>query len=263
MKYYAVSDIHGFFTEAERALREKGFFDDPDGKLILCGDALDRGGEAQRTVELLLELHREGRLIYIRGNHEDLMEQMLQQIAAGDIYEVLGGRLSHHISNGTLDSALQLSGIHINDACRFPERFVNTVMHTPFYRRLLPTAVDWFETENFIFVHGYIPCTVTGAKHCEKYYYREDWRDADGDAWRRARWFNGMEFALKKRIREEGKTIVCGHWHASYGHKLVGKTSYDFGGDADFSPFCSEGIIAIDGCTAHSGRVNCVVFEGE
>ena len=31
--------------------------------------------------------------------------------------------------------------------------------------------------------------------------------------------------------------------------------------DEDFSPFYSEGIIAIDACTAVSGRVNCIVIE--
>ena len=50
MRYYVVSDIHGFYTELERALRDNGFFDDNEpNKLILCGDALDRGKEAQKT----------------------------------------------------------------------------------------------------------------------------------------------------------------------------------------------------------------------
>ena len=32
MKFYIVSDTHGLFSETERALREKGFF---DGKYII------------------------------------------------------------------------------------------------------------------------------------------------------------------------------------------------------------------------------------
>lgn len=35
----------------------------------------------------------------------------------------------------------------------------------------------------------------------------------------------------------------------------------EFGEDADFSPYYGPGIIAIDACTAFSGKVNCLVME--
>ena len=39
MKYYVVSDVHGFYTPLVSALKEKGFFDDKEPhKLIVCGD---------------------------------------------------------------------------------------------------------------------------------------------------------------------------------------------------------------------------------
>ena len=60
---------------------------------------------------------------------------------------------------------------------------------------------------------------------------------------------------------ESGKTVVCGHFHTSYGHSKFERKCTEFGEDADFSPFYAEGIIAIDGCTAHSGKVNCIVIE--
>lgn len=57
------------------------------------------------------------------------------------------------------------------------------------------------------------------------------------------------------------KTIICGHWHSSYGHsKIDGKCS-EFGKDAIFTPYYGKGIIAIDACTAHSGFINCIVLE--
>ena len=76
---------------------------------------------------------------------------------------------------------------------------------------------------------------------------------------------NGKTEEEKKNdvVEEKEKTIVCGHWHSSWGHcRLEGKCS-EFGKDSDFSPFYAEGIIAIDGCTAYSGRVNCIVLEDE
>lgn len=57
------------------------------------------------------------------------------------------------------------------------------------------------------------------------------------------------------------KTIVCGHWHTSYGHSKYEHKGTEFGEDADFSPYYGPGIIAIDACTAFSGKVNCLVIE--
>jgi hypothetical protein len=87
-----------------------------------------------------------------------------------------------------------------------------------------------------------------------------DWRNADEALWSRARWINGME-AAHHGIRVPGKTIVCGHWHCSFGHFAYEKDGSEFGRDANFSPYRAEGILALDACTAHSGKVNCVVIE--
>ena len=57
-----------------------------------------------------------------------------------------------------------------------------------------------------------------------------------------------------------GKTVVCGHWHTSWGHSRINNTS-EWGEDADFSIYRNKGIIAIDGCTAYTGKVNVLVIE--
>jgi hypothetical protein len=59
----------------------------------------------------------------------------------------------------------------------------------------------------------------------------------------------------------EEKTIVCGHWHASYGHVKFEHKGSEFGPDADFSPYYGDRIIAMDACTAESGKVNVLVLE--
>ena len=61
----------------------------------------------------------------------------------------------------------------------------------------------------------------------------------------------------------EGKTIVCGHWHCSYGHREFEGNGSEFGEDADFSPYYGKGIIVLDACTAVSGKVNVIVLEDE
>ena len=48
-----------------------------------------------------------------------------------------------------------------------------------------------------------------------------------------------------RSCREE-KTILCGHWHCSYGHFKYEHRGSEFGPDADFSPYYGEGVIALD-----------------
>lgn len=261
MKYYVVTDVHGFLTELKQALERAGFFAEKEPSvLVLCGDLLDRGKEAAELVDFMLTLFAEGRLIYIRGNHEDLFVDCLQQIARGDVYEIAGG-LSHHAINKTWDSLLQLADMTEAEAVSQPYELVRRVMRSPFYKTLLPAAVDYFETEHYVFTHGWIPSVTTGLKPYTSYRYQPYWREAEPEEWRRARWFNGMLIACRHHVTEAGKTIVCGHFHTSYGHATIHHEGSEWGEDALFTPFFDEGIIALDACTAKSKTVNCIVIE--
>ena len=113
---------------------------------------------------------------------------------------------------------------------------------------------DYYETANYVFVHGWVP----GFFNKLGYNYFSDWRESSPQEWNAARWFNGMA-CISATL--EDKTIVCGHWHASYGHSRIEERGSEFGPDADFSPYIAPGIMAIDACTAQSGFVNCIVLE--
>ena len=69
---------------------------------------------------------------------------------------------------------------------------------------------------------------------------------------------------------EPNKTIVCGHWHCSYGHMMddmaingMFNCIDEFGKTAIWEPYYRDGIIAIDRCTAHTGEVNVLVLEDD
>lgn len=265
MRYFIVSDTHGFYTELIKALTEAGFFEyKGPKKLILCGDAMDRGTEAVKLQEFLMDLHKRDELIFIRGNHEDLLIQMLNAFEVCKANIEIG--YSHHIDNGTFDTACQLSGMSAEMAIDNSIKFVTKVLESDFCKILIPTSVNYFEAGDYIFTHAYIP-TIT-EKNMPAWYkkgrthkYDPFWRDAHSSDWDNARWVNGMEIAEKCGITEPDKTIVVGHWHTSWGHcHLENKTS-EFGKDADFSPYYGKGIIAIDACTAHTGKVNCLVLD--
>lgn len=153
------------------------------------------------------------------------------------------------------DTALQLTGFDPVMASIRHYDFADAAKDTPFYKEIIPAMLDYFETEHYVFTHGWIPSIPNRDK---SYSYISSWREADREQWNQARWFNGMDAA---QTADENKTIVCGHWHTSYGHSKYEHKGTEFGEDADFSPYYGPGIIAIDACTAFSGKVNCLVIE--
>ncbi len=250
MRYYVAADIHGFFTPFYSALEEAGYFgDDGEKKLIICGDLLDRGTEAEKTLEFVLDLLSKDQIILIRGNHEDLFCDL--------VTEDNGLPYSHHIQNGTFHTALDLTGYDIAMAGIRHYDFAEAGRKTLYYTKIIPAMLDYYETDHYIFVHGWIPCAFQGF---QRYNIIEDWRNSDRQAWESARWYNGMD-AAAAGVTVGGKTIVCGHWHSSYGHSRYEKKCTEFGEDADFSPYYAPGIIALDACTAHSHKANVIVLE--
>lgn len=249
MKYYLVSDIHGFFSEFHFALTQAGFFNDPQPhKLVLLGDLFDRGKEAVKVESFVLDLIEKDAVILIRGNHEDLFEEFVTIDRCSPF--------KHHMSNGTFDTALQLTGLNLASALCNPNSFVSFAKQTPFFCNIIPRLRNFYETKHYIFVHGWIPCIheKTGYSHCS------NWHSASDKEWAKARWYNGIDAAMTV---QEDKIIVCGHWHTSYGHSKYLNDGDEFGSKANFKPYYNKGIIAIDGCTAYSGIVNVVVLDDD
>ena len=120
------------------------------------------------------------------------------------------------------------------------------------------------ETEKYLFVHGWIPVITEKAPEwspgSKRYSYNPNWRNAGKNDWFLARWQNGMDIAKRFGITEPGKTIVCGHYHVSWGHAKEGRGP-EWGEGAVFEPYRADGILALDACTSHSGKVNCIVIE--
>ena len=248
MKYYVAADVHGFYSEFHKALEQAGYFSDPEPhRLVILGDLFDRGQEAAEMQRFLLQLLERDAVTLVRGNHEDLFVRMVTRDKGLPVYP--------HEVNGTYGTALQLTGYDKPAALLRSRAFAEAARETPYFRRIIPATVDFFETAHYIFVHGWIPCQQ---EYRGSWNYGPDWREAGAEDWRMARWTNGMDAA---RSYEGDKTVLCGHWHCSYGHAVYEHKGSEFGPDADFSPYRGPGVIALDACTAFSGRVNIVVVE--
>lgn len=160
-----------------------------------------------------------------------------------------------------MDTVCQLTGFEERDLYTRNEAVCRAFMNDPYIRRIIPAMVDHFETDHYIFTHGWIPCVATSIASNEMEYVPvADWRNADEKMWKKARWVNGME-AAHAGILEPGKTIVCGHWHCSFGHSRYENDGGEFDNRPNFSPYYGRGIIALDACTPRSGKVNCIVIE--
>lgn len=258
MRYYVMSDIHSFFTKFKEALTEKGFFEDKEEhKLILCGDLFDRGREALELQEFILDLLDRDEVILIKGNHEDLMLELIKDWEWEAYYDYA------FIANGTVDTVLQLTACQGSDLSDNNKAVLEKMLETPYIKKIIPAMKDYFETEHYIFVHGWIPCVVRSKNVIPeyRYSYMDEWRKIDDDRfWKKARWVNGMEAAYVG-ITERNKTIVCGHYHCSFGHSVYENDGEKLAEDSNFSPYYGKGVIAIDACTAFSGQVNCIVIE--
>lgn len=259
MRYYVVSDVHSFYTEMIKALTEKGYFEDKEPhKLIICGDMFDRGSESVEMQKFVMELLEKDEVILIRGNHEELILSLINNAEYNFGY---GIEYTHHWSNGTVRTVTDLTDMDVfNDDYK---DIINKLCATPYIKDIIPKTINYFETEHYIFVHGWIPCTrlKTWSPYNHKYIPIENWREVGDSQWYEARWINGM-LAHSQGVKENGKTIVCGHWHSYWGHiNRKEENGEEIGEELNYEPYYDDGIIAIDGCTVSSGIVNCIVIE--
>lgn len=250
-KLFVVSDIHGFYDELIDALDKAGFDKDNENHwLISCGDHFDRGNQPYEVMAYLQSLKRK---VLIRGNHECLFDECCNR----------GYYAQHDIHNGTFDTICDLGGANkgrsFDECCIVADSIV---------RYFFKSMVNYFETKNYVFCHAWIPVNYLGRKFSDngKYYKRyskkEDWRYAHQYEWDDAMWLNPLDMAMDGHGIE--KAIVSGHWHCSTGWALENKIFDEFGEKACFDPYYYEDkLIMIDGCTAHTGKVNVLVLEDE
>jgi len=228
MKYFIVSDVHGFYRPLITALENAGFDkENGDHTFVSLGDLLDRGTDTIAVLDFVNALDRK---ILIKGNHEDLLDDCLYREEFG----------MHDYHNGTVQTVCDLCGTNaknVQDIFRIARKNKSWLN----YRQQL---IDFYEGDDFVFVHGWIPI------------WCNEWRRG---MWNKARWLNGMEHYQTDRA--DNKTVFCGHWHTSWGHCHIEHVCSEFGRDANFEPFIDDGIVALDACTAHSGKVNCYVLE--
>jgi serine/threonine protein phosphatase 1 len=132
MRVLAVGDIHGCLKALDTLLAAVA--PRPEDLLITLGDYTDRGPDTRGVLDRLIALHAAGRLVALRGNHDEMMLE-----ARGDpagMWVTVGGleTMASYDAFPTADGMLQVPEEH--------------------WRFLEESCVDWYETETHFFVHA-------------------------------------------------------------------------------------------------------------
>ena len=235
-KLFVVSDIHGHYTLLKNALDKAGYDSrDESHVLICCGDYFDRGSE---NVEVLRFFQRQQRAVLLRGNHEDLLLKLLHT----------GKLLPHHYINGTLETVKNFFGPYAIDPATDIVDFSGHTGTVNWLTDFICQTVDYYETEDHVFVHGWLPENCATAQQ----------RNATApEAWEKARWTKWTQ-AYTGQPPLADKTLVCGHMPTFFADPFDPERPKDC---ADI--FYGNGLIAIDAGTRDSGQVNVLVLDEE
>ena len=239
-KLFIAADVHGYYTELMAALDEAGFDRNNEAHYFVnIGDLFDRGSENALVYNFVKGLERK---ILIRGNHEDMLYEVLE----------CGQVTGRERDNGAYATISELIG---RDAIGEGGR-IDTELYADKIREikdLIDSMADYYETGDFVLTHGWLPVVFEGR------YPSVDplWREASASEWKFAHECEWQQFYSVHAVLA-GKTIVCGHRPSRLGYMFDVLRSNDCS-----EPFYGDGMIAIDAGTVRSGRVNVLVIDDE
>jgi serine/threonine protein phosphatase 1 len=134
MRVLAIGDIHGCSQALTTLLTAVD--PQPEDLIVTLGDYVDRGPNSAAVIERLLKLQRTGRLVALRGNHDQMMLDARDGWELESEWLACGGR-------ETLASYARWGGAGTLDDV--------PASHWDFLERI---CVDWYETPTHFFVHA-------------------------------------------------------------------------------------------------------------
>lgn len=274
-KYFVVSDVHSFYDELISALSIAGYSKDNESHiLIVNGDVFDRGPKSKEMFKFLTSIPKD-RLVLIKGNHEHIFLNLLNRafpnsadFSNGTVYTMC------QLATSTLDEARALFISLRDDLQQLQYAYLLSTSNKDADKKLVAQwkkivrkvkklgveewlkSEEWnnfYELNRFIFTHCFIPLRnpfnigiYNNFNYSDYLYYNKDWRaDATDAEWYSAVWgcpWRLYDDGFFKQEEDNGKTLVCGHWHTSDFYKHFNDDDSD---RTDI--FFSKGIIALDG----------------
>lgn len=253
MKYFVISDIHSNYDQMITALNKKEFdYNDPNQKIIIVGDAFDKGPKPVQMYSFIKEMIVKNKLIWVVGNHEFLILKRLEKQV-----------FNNH--NDTYETLLELARESSSKTILSDKEVFDEIRKINLESFMKENLVPFYEIGDYIFAHGFIPT--------KKNQYIENWKEVEFNSWYSATTKNGVRKVMVEGIRIPGKTLVCGHARASFGNvrknydvsmwndKMFDKLQKFKNNIEMFEPYYGDGVIGIDGCCSETGNINCIVIE--
>jgi serine/threonine protein phosphatase 1 len=189
---FVIGDVHGQRALLERVLGKLPFIA-PDDTLVLLGDYLDRGPDCRGVVELLRRLPEQtaGRVVLLRGNHEDVYLRSLTGKVDVAFFLARGNGAAEAFWSFTDRPVEPGAELSIDEA----KELFGLAWLPPWMPAWLASMPTWYEDEHALYVHAGL--------------------DGEGDAWKHPQdgrdqpllWMREPDFYL----RYEGKPVVFGH----------------------------------------------------
>ena len=136
MKIFAIGDIHGMKNEIMSLIKKLPLF--PEDLVIFLGDYIDRGYDSKGTIDFLLFFKKKHpNVIFLKGNHEDMLLSYINREFNENIYFFNGGEKtlkSYNIPSTEYPYAKQY----------IPEEHLNFLRNLPLY----------YEKNEYLFVHA-------------------------------------------------------------------------------------------------------------
>ena len=195
----AIGDIHGCDVALDVLLGEVQPV--AADTLVVLGDVVDRGPGSRQVIDRLMELQQMCRLIYLMGNHEEMMLDAIDTGDRRDDWLLFGGK-----------ETIESYGSGAQDV-------------PPAHLDFLRSGLDYWETDEEIFVHGSLEPDVP-----------LDQQSTDTLHWQRLTGDEPPFFS--------GKRVICGH------------TSQQSG-----LPWVFDGWACIDTCVYGDGYLTCLDVE--
>lgn len=256
MKYFVFSDAHGDFEALMRAVEKYGYQPDCAGHtLVSCGDNFGRaqrqaGGGSKEIFEYLTSTEHKNPPVCIKGNHELILKDIItkRRITADDISNGEGATVCSFLCRQQPQDMHDLT-ISTYDAY--------TLIKSPLYDWLLSIPY-YFETERYIFVHGFLPYDFVESKK----FFVHDFGAVEENIWQDACRNEALPAIIKKFEMDYpsgiGKSIVFGHCHNSTLNKY-----FPCGAQDENSVWKNERLklIGLDCNTVVTHRVEMIVIE--
>lgn len=176
--YYFIGDIHGELDKLRNLFKRLiNQIDDKQDTIIFLGDYIDRGDKSYGVVEYILDLSGRYNVIFLKGNHEDMLLNYLDGNDKHDMYLYNGG-----------DATIRSYKENYNNKFYIPEHHMN------FYKSLSL----YYEGKDFIAVHAGLNPEIDNI-------HDQDMHDII--------WIREEFFSSSKRWE---KTVIFGHTPTSF-----------------------------------------------